>query len=981
LAEFEILASVTCPCNNLNLQPLPLISHRQGVDLTCDAIAEDKLCHAEASSFISGLMAPNDLRMDDLCCDTCRSQAVCLDEPVCQNLMNAGLIEGNCRNVVLPNEYPGMQLLAICPVQCDICLGAGHADFLQSCAPPGSPVIRLGGLFPIDEVAVGSWSTTGIELESAFLYSCARINADCQMLSGVQLECVSRDTSFDENVAIDNAQELMSMGLDGVIGAVSSSISMAVASNVFGPQEMTQISPSSSASTLSDTATYPYFFRTCASDVNQVQALRQLVQELGFNHVATIATTDAYASALADDFEADMVDIGVPVVASERFAANASPEEVVDQVMALKNAGAKTILISAVGHDALTVLGDMLTRDMVGPQYVIIGTDGSTGITQSMVEAHPNGAALYAALDGMIGIRPKAASGAQWEEFVRAWHAVGADRFGASNIHNAELGDMEVGVYAAETADAVYAYAHAFEGMINAGMDIGSTNTGPTASLTWRRRTPEFLDNVDFEGATGRVQFTAKGDRMPNYEIIDWQGGESGGFVNIGEWSSEGLTLTTELSFITGGDCEFELGRIEELELTLQTRYTRDQYDAAIMAAAVDADISATAMLDITFLKVNDSDDGETDRSGHGHQVTFSGAAAVEADGAHFGSEGDDISISNFEYARDGTFTVSFWFTKEVCTDGAYEYLYSHHANAAPNTWSKSYVDVYLACEGTGGTSTVEGSIIRYWLRDVAGQEAAMDFSLHDAGLFDAITNVWVHQLLSVTPTSLLTYDDGILVADSEYGYFSNLDGNIADPAPSALSTAFAGSPGQPIFDLQTNILLGGRVATNSQWNSGTGIDGRHFHGRLALLRIYSGAVGSQEAECIFREGDAALAMQVAIQADSSSSAALERIAELEAIIQTMYTTEEYNAANNGLASVDVCGMANPSPCGEQQSCAIDRKRGTPIWCVPSDHSVTTHVFTFSATSLLKRFLPQHGYLRTGITPRRVGCRGARCRH
>ena len=64
--------------------------------------------------------------------------------------------------------------------------------------------------------------------------------------------------------------------------------------------------------------------------------------------------------------------------------------------------------------------------------------------------------------------------------------------------------------------------------------------------------------------------------------------------------------------------------------------------------------------------------------TGNGHAVSTAGHAHIEMDGAHFDGDGDDITISNFEYASDGFFTVSFWFTKEECTNGVYEYLFSH---------------------------------------------------------------------------------------------------------------------------------------------------------------------------------------------------------------------------------------------------------------------------------------------------------------
>jgi len=159
-----------------------------------------------------------------------------------------------------------------------------------------------------------------------------------------------------------------------------------------------------------------------------------------------------------------------------------------------------------------------------------------------------------------------------------------------------------------------------------------------------------------------------------------------------------------------------------------------------------------------------------------------------------------------------------------------------------------SYIDIYLACEEAGaGWSTATGSIMRYWLRDIAGTEAMMDFSIHDAGSFDSITDMWVHAVLVVDPASLVTYDDGAPVPDAEYGFYGAPTQNSASPAPSNLVPPLAASN---TFDLRTDIFLGGRVDRDGD---------RHFHGKLALFQIYEGPLTDVQVRCVFMDGDAAL--------------------------------------------------------------------------------------------------------------------------
>ena len=49
---------------------------------------------------------------------------------------------------------------------------------------------------------------------------------------------------------------------------------------------------------------------------------------------------------------------------------------------------------------------------------------------------------------------------------------------------------------------------------------------------------------------------------------------------------------------------------------------------------------------------------------------------------------------------------------------------------------------------------------------DGARHWAMFDFPLHEAGDFDAVTSVWVHFVLSVTTSSMKTWDDGMPVDD-----------------------------------------------------------------------------------------------------------------------------------------------------------------------------------------------------------------------
>ena len=164
----------------------------------------------------------------------------------------------------------------------------------------------------------------------------------------------------------------------------------------------------------------------------------------------------------------------------------------------------------------------------------------------------------------------------------------------------------------------------------------------------------------------------------------------------------------------------------------------------------------APLVADVSFI-------GDTsDRSGNDHAVSLNGRASVSMDGLHVNGQGDWASIANFQYADDGTFSIAFWMTKEACSGGIYEYLYSHAQNdaASIDDVSNSNVNMYIGCETSGGawSSASSGSNLRYNLVDASQTWAMFDFPLHDAGDFDAITNLWIQVVLVVSEARLITY-------------------------------------------------------------------------------------------------------------------------------------------------------------------------------------------------------------------------------
>ena len=248
---------------------------------------------------------------------------------------------------------------------------------------------------------------------------------------------------------------------------------------------------------------------------------------------------------------------------------------------------------------------------------------------------------------------------------------------------------------------------------------------------------------------------------------------------------------------------------------------------------------------------------GLQDQSPNRRAVTNHGAS-LSTSGATF--DGSFITVGSFEYASDSSFSISLWVAKQSATCGTYEYLYSHMEQES--SWdSYSYALIMFMCEHTSVDTDAEGSVIRYDVQDTAGHRGTFDFSVHDAGDFDAITSTWVHVILTVSSTAMQTYADGRLIADAEYGFFTGLSegDNIARPTPRQLSPSLAG------FRLQRDIHLGGRFDQHRE---------RAFAGRMALVSVYGDVVTGTQASCIFHDGDDALPRLTAARAAGKPRAA-----------------------------------------------------------------------------------------------------------
>ena len=103
-----------------------------------------------------------------------------------------------------------------------------------------------------------------------------------------------------------------------IIGGARSECSIAISMQT-NHSVIPQISYASTSPLLSDKTKYPYFFRTCPSDVHQASALSKLVTEHDWQTVGTIAVEDKYSLELIRRTEKELIANDVELAAQERM--------------------------------------------------------------------------------------------------------------------------------------------------------------------------------------------------------------------------------------------------------------------------------------------------------------------------------------------------------------------------------------------------------------------------------------------------------------------------------------------------------------------------------------------------------------------------------------------------------------------------------------------------------------------------------------
>lgn len=172
--------------------------------------------------------------------------------------------------------------------------------------------VKIGLLAP----TTGDLSAYGPPVNNGALLAEQDVNAAGGVL-GHKIEIVLRDSQTNPTAAVDAAKKLVDIdNVVAIVGALSSGVTIPVATSVCVPSKVVQISPASTSAKISTLDDNDYVFRTVPMDALQAPALAQVLdKDKHFKKISIVYVNNDYGEGLAKDLKTNFEKSGGQVTA------------------------------------------------------------------------------------------------------------------------------------------------------------------------------------------------------------------------------------------------------------------------------------------------------------------------------------------------------------------------------------------------------------------------------------------------------------------------------------------------------------------------------------------------------------------------------------------------------------------------------------------------------------------------------------------
>lgn len=497
-----------------------------------------------------------------------------------------------------------MVLELLCLVELSLCqvyIGTGVNGSIN--VEAGNDVLVLGGLFPVhrnEDNQCGRILDLGVQRLEAMVLATQNINNDPTFLPGVTLAYEIRDTCTQANYALEQSLDYVSsrnlrigfqngtiLGVSGVVGAASSSVSIAVA-NLLRLFSIPQISPASTAAILSDKTRFDYFFRTIPPDSLQARTMAEIIDYFNWTYVIAVHSDDAYGSdgisALIDELDKVQNSSRICIAASIELPLVATTADFDGAVETMNQEWVRNATVVVLFGQLATAIGllEAVERRLrVDPEF------GSKNLTWIGSDAWGDQlpAELHYLTHGMLSVLPRSKRNSDFDSYFRSlnplndianpwfteyWESV----FNCSLGNRPELESCDVANQALGPdsgyrqnskvtfgIDAVYAFAHAIRklqldfcpggrGLCDEIVDSRSGGVAIRGGLLL-----DYLHNVSFSpGLSAEViTFDDNGDQQGGFLVKNLKLSTNGkfSFEIIGRWDEVPGDRSSSLQIIS----------------------------------------------------------------------------------------------------------------------------------------------------------------------------------------------------------------------------------------------------------------------------------------------------------------------------------------------------------------------------------------------------------------------------------------------
>lgn len=386
-------------------------------------------------------------------------------------------------------------------------------------AQDAPPVANVGILFDY----TGALAEFGPNMENGAQMAASQLNSAAEsVLGGPVIELVVEDAATSASVGVDRARKLVDTDqVVGIVGALSSGVTVTVAESVTIPNEVILISPASTTPLITVLEDNDFLFRTVASDATQgivggQLARGEIFEDNSYETASVIYVNNPYGQGLAEAFQTAFENRGGQVLSMVSHPDEPQPTYAGLLEEALADDPDVLLAISYPGQATVYLPESRDLFDFTEWQFV----DG----TQSQEVVDAVGADV---IDGLYGTAP--GSDPEWG---------GAQTFQAN--YEEIYGELPNLPFIDTAYDAVAVLGLASAKAAMDGVELTSANVrdrirevsnpeGETVSVgefEQALRLLELGESINYTGAAGEVDFDEAGDVITPIEIFQYSDGE-----------------------------------------------------------------------------------------------------------------------------------------------------------------------------------------------------------------------------------------------------------------------------------------------------------------------------------------------------------------------------------------------------------------------------------------------------------------------